>query len=49
MRALDRVGLVESGCVLDLGSRLLSNAIVAAAEFGGAIVLPDANRCCKVY
>ena len=29
MRPLDRVGLVESGCVLDLGSRLLSTAMVS--------------------
>jgi len=36
MRTLDRVGLVESGCVLrPLGSRLLSNAMVAAAVADG--------------
>ena len=35
MRTLDRVGLVESECVLDLGSRLLSNAMVAAAVADG--------------
>lgn len=29
--------------------KCLPNKAAAAAEFGGAIVPPDANGCCKVY